>query len=257
MVSFAGTLTADSGPSAPSNLSGSVSPGDTAATRTRITHTSIYITGTAYANVTIKVEISTDSGVTWTEQTEARTTADSDGNWTTTVALTGGMITGIRVYAEDAVGEESSTTLFGYVLVDTNSPVVTITSPADGTTTNQASITVTGTVIKDAWESWDDLTLTVQVGTDSVTVPIYAASFTYSVALAEGVNTILVSVTDDVNVSSTASITVTRTTAPSTTTPTPGADHALILGISVMVVVVVTLVTVYVAFTRYSRGSLT
>lgn len=210
MMSFVGISAANSYPSAPSNITGSVSRGDTAATRQAITTTSISLSGTADANVTIKVEISIDNGVTWTEQATARTTADSSGNWTTTITIAEGVTTGIRVRAVDSDGNESSSTLFGYVMADTSSPGIMITSPVDGTSTYQASITVTGIVTKDAWESWSDLTLVIQVGTAAVTVPITNGSFTYSVALAEGINTILISVTDGVSGISSDTVTVTR-----------------------------------------------
>ena len=54
----------------------------------------------------------------------------------------------------------------------------------------------------------------VQIGTGAVTVPLSSSTFSYSVPLSEGRNTILVSVSDGVNVSSTATINITRTVTP-------------------------------------------
>ncbi|RLG57892.1 MAG: hypothetical protein DRN83_00615 [Hadesarchaea archaeon] len=215
-------------PSAPANVTGSVTAGGTAASKSRITTTEILLSGTGEAGATIKVEISTDNGVTWTEQTEAQTTIDSSGNWNTTVTVTEGVVTGIRVKVVDTAGNESAATVFGYVLSDSSAPTVTITSPAEGLTTDAASVTITGTVTKDDWESWNDLTMTVQVGTNSVTVPLSGPTFSYSVALSEGVNTILVSVSDGLNTSGTDSVNVTRTV-------TPWATYAIIIVIVALI----------------------
>lgn len=215
-------------PTAPASVTSSVTAGASASARTRTTHTSITMSGTAEASANIIVEVTTDNGVTWAEQTGAATTADTDGNWTTTVTLTEGTIIGIRVKAKDSAGNESTATVLGYLLADTHSPSVTITAPAEGTTTDQASVTITGTLTKDTWESWDDLTLTIQVGTDSVTVPISAGAFTYSVAIGEGTNTIVASVTDGLNTTATASVSVTRTV-------TPWATYAIIIVIVALI----------------------
>ena len=173
----------------------------------------------AEANATIKVYVTTDGGVTWTEVPAARTTAGADGSWLTTLDLSAyvGKTLGIAVTATDAAGNESDRTLWGYVIYDVSAPKVSITSPTTGTKTSKASIEVTGTVTKDPWEDWSDITLRIQVGTGSVQIPLAGVgdtvTFSYSVALSEGTNTILVWVSDGMN-SSSASVTVTRTVTP-------------------------------------------
>jgi len=173
----------------------------------------------AEANATIKVYVTTDGGVTWTEVSAARTTAGADGSWLTTLDLSAyvGKTLGIAVTATDAAGNESDRTLWGYVIYDVSAPKVSITSPTTGTKTSKASIEVTGTVTKDPWEDWSDITLRIQVGTGSVQIPLAGVgdtvTFSYSVALSEGTNTILVWASDGMN-SSSASVTVTRTVTP-------------------------------------------
>ncbi|MEM2601334.1 MAG: hypothetical protein QXE29_06285, partial [Candidatus Hadarchaeales archaeon] len=146
-------------------------------------------------------------------------TAGADGSWLTQIDLSAyaGRNIGIAVTATDRAGNESDRTLYGYLIYDASAPRVTITSPQTGAKTSKTSIQVTGTVTKDSWEEWSDIILTIQVGTGSVTLPVFGtgdtANFSYSVALAEGTNTIMVIVSDGMN-SSYDSVTVTRTVTP-------------------------------------------
>ncbi|MBC7219660.1 MAG: hypothetical protein H5T49_05990, partial [Hadesarchaea archaeon] len=204
-------------PAPPSNLAGSLAAGATAALAKATAVSTLNLTGTATPNHTIKVYTTTDAGVTWTEYTAGKTTASATGAWTTSVQLSGfaGKTVGIAVTATDEGGNESTKTIYGYLIYDANAPSVEITSPASGTTTDQATIQITGRVTKDAWESYSNITLTLQVGTGAVEVPIGSdGTFVYSVALAEGLNTIVARATDGVNVGTPVSITVTRTVTP-------------------------------------------
>ncbi|WP_428083817.1 Ig-like domain-containing protein [Candidatus Hadarchaeum sp.] len=204
-------------PAPPANLAGSLVAGATAALAKATSVSTLNLAGTATANYKIKVYTTTDGGVTWTEYTAGATTASATGAWTTSVSLSGfaGKTVGIAVTATDAGGNESTKTIYGYLIYDAKAPSVEITSPASGTTTDQATIQITGKVTKDAWESYSNITLTLQVGVGSVEVPISSdGTFTYSVALAEGMNTIVARATDGVNVGTPVSITVTRTVTP-------------------------------------------
>jgi len=198
--------------------------------------------GTAEANATIKVYVTTDGGVTWREVTASRTTAGTDGSWLTTLDLSAyaGETLGIAVSATDAAGNESDRSLYGYLIYDASAPTVSITSPTTGTKTSKASIEVTGTVTKDSWEDWGDIILRIQVGTGSVTVPVSGtgntATFSYSVALSEGTNTILVWVSDGLN-SSSASVTVTRTV-------TPWGTYAVVLVIIALIIAAIAILRV-------------
>ncbi|TDA30183.1 MAG: hypothetical protein DSO04_06345 [Hadesarchaea archaeon] len=223
------------------SLVGSITAG-TLASPTGTKTKTFTLRGTAEASATVKVYVTTDGGVTWTEVTTARTTAGTDGSWMTQLDLSqyAGETLGIAVTATDAAGNESDRTLYGYVIYDASAPKVSITSPKTGTKTSKASIEVTGTVTKDSWEDWSDITLRIQVGTGAVTVPVSGtgdtATFSYSVALSEGTNTILVYVSDGMN-SSSASVTVTRTV-------TPWGTYAVVLVIIALIIAAIAILRV-------------
>ncbi len=166
------------------------------------------IAGTAEAGATITVYGTVDT----TETVLATTTAESQ--WTVTFTLTAGSNTKIEISATDVAGNEGSRTLYGWMLADASAPTVTLAELPE--TTDKTSITISGTVSKDAWEDWSDITLTVQVGVGRVTVPIGAGgSYNYSLALSEGPNTIVVQATDEIgNASVTAHAVVERTVTP-------------------------------------------
>ena len=237
---FTVDITAPS-PPPKASLVGSITAGELASPTGTKTKT-FTLRGTAEASATVKVYVTTDAGVTWTEVTTARTTAGADGSWMTQLDLSAyaGQTLGIAVTAMDAAGNESDRTLYGYVIYDASAPKVSITSPKTGTKTSKASIEVTGTVTKDSWEDWSDITLRIQVGTGAVTVPVSGtgntATFSYSVALSEGTNTILVYVSDGMN-SSSASVTVTRTV-------TPWGTYAVVLVIIALIIAAIAILRV-------------
>jgi len=142
------------------------------------------------------------------------TTADAGGNFSKSVTLSEGKVVRIEVETIDAAGNVSSRLIYGYAMADATAPSVTLVTPPE--TTDKTSITISGTVSKDAWEDWSDITLTVQVGTGRVVVPIGAGgSYNYSLALSEGPNTIVVQASDSIgNASAAVSATVERTVTP-------------------------------------------
>ncbi|MQY67851.1 MAG: hypothetical protein GH150_00495 [Hadesarchaea archaeon] len=144
----------------------------------------------------------------------ATTTADAAGNFSKSLTLPEGKVVRIEVGTVDAAGNVSSRSIYGYAMVDATAPSVTLAELSE--TTDKSSITISGTVSKDSWEDLSDITLTVQVGTGRVVVPIGAGgSYSYSLALSEGPNTIVVQATDYVGNASTAvSATVERTVTP-------------------------------------------
>ncbi len=165
------------------------------------------IVGTAEAGATITVYGTVDT----TETVLATTTAESQ--WTVTFTLTAGSNTKIEISATDVAGNEGSRTLYGWMLADASAPTVTLAELSD--TTDKTSITISGTVSKDPWEDWSEITLTVQVGTGSVEVPCVGGSYEYSLSLAEGPNTIVVQAIDGIgNASTVASETVERVVTP-------------------------------------------
>jgi hypothetical protein len=208
-------------PAAPpsSNLTGSATVGTTAAVRVATKSSTLALGGTAENNATIKVYVTTDGGANWTA-TSTTATATSVGNWSiASFDLSGyaGQTIGLAVSATDSAGNESTKTLYGYLLYDSTAPSVTISSPTSSSTTDQSSVTITGTVAFDSWETASGITLTLQTGRGSVSVPITSSAagsgtFTYDVTLNEGANTIIVRATDSLaDVGDPSTIMVTRT----------------------------------------------
>jgi hypothetical protein len=150
--------------------------------------------------------------------------------WSTSITLTAGKAQRVEVTLTDLAGNESDKKLYGYFMADASAPGVTITSPVTGTTTDVASIEVTGSVSKDPWEDYVDLTVTIQVGSATPgTLTVGAdGSFTISAALAEGPNTITITATDEAGNVGSAAVTVTRTV-------TPWGTYAIILVIVALV----------------------
>ena len=180
------------------------------------------IAGDAEAGATITVYGTVDTTET------VLGTGKAESRWTVQFTLTAGSNTKIEISATDEAGNEGSRTLYGWILADDSAPSVTLDELPE--TTDKTSITISGTVGKDDWEDWSDITLTVQVGTGQVTVPIGAGgSYSYSLELAEGQNTIVVQAIDVVgNLSDAASDVVERTV-------TPWAIYAIILVIVALV----------------------
>ncbi|TES83664.1 MAG: hypothetical protein E3J91_01910 [Hadesarchaea archaeon] len=162
----------------------------------------------AEAGTTVKVYL---DGATTAATT---TTVDSTGRWTVEISLTAGATTEVEVTLTDVAGNEGARYLYGYVMADGTAPTVTLTTLPE--TTDKSSITISGTITKDGWEDWSDITLTVQVGTGRVVVPIGAGgSYSYSLALSEGPNTIVVQASDVIgNASVAATSTVERVVTP-------------------------------------------
>ncbi len=137
-------------------------------------------------------------------------TVGSDGSFSGTVTLVAGANT-ITVRAMDAAGNAAS--VVKTITLDTTAPVVTVSAPTDGSTTNHSSVVVSGSV--------DDLTATVLVN-GILVQPNAAGAWSVSVALAEGSNTISVSAIDPAGNQGT---TVTRQVTY--TSPLPGMQNGI------------------------------
>jgi YD repeat-containing protein len=109
----------------------------------------------------------------------------------------------ISVAATDAAGNLSSEDLF--VIRDTTAPILSVTSPVNGVVTNHSSVTVSGTVN-------DSAAVTLTINGDSVLVT--NGSFSTSVLLSEGINTIAIVATDAAGNSSSQTRSVRLDTIP-------------------------------------------
>jgi hypothetical protein len=215
-ISFSVDIAAPSAPPS-ADLAGSVTVGTTAASKVATKLSTLTLTGTAETGATITLYVTTDGGATWTvTSTTATATA---GVWSIanfSLSDYAGQTLGLAITATDSAGNESTRTLYGYMLYDSTAPSVTISSPTTASTTDQPTVTVTGTVTFDSWETASGITLTLQTGMGSVSVPITSSAtggtFSYSVALNEGANTIIARATDSLaNIGNPSTIIVTRT----------------------------------------------
>lgn len=106
----------------------------------------------------------------------------------------------ITVIATD--GATNATSATRTVTQDKLAPTITITAPANGTTTNDASVAVTGTIV-------DSTAVTATINGQALTLGGNGA-FSTTVNLVAGSNTITIAATDAANNSATATRTVTR-----------------------------------------------
>ena len=143
--------------------------------------------------------------------------------YTPETALTDGSHT-VTVDCKDHDGNAATTKSTTYK-VDTVPPTLNVTAPADKLITNKAALTVTGST-NDATSS--PVTVKIKLnGTDQGAVSIASnGSFTKTVTLAEGSNTIVVTATDAAGKSSSVTRTVTLDTSvpkitAATITPNP------------------------------------
>ena len=144
--------------------------------------------GALYSDAGVGVDASTVKLlVDGTDVTSDATVTSSYVAYTPATPLSEALHT-VNVSVADMLGYSDSTEWS--FTVDVTSPVVNITSPADGFATNSASMLVTGTVET----TLDDPIATVDV--NGVSVDVIDDAFTTTVALTEGANTITATAID-------------------------------------------------------------
>ena len=129
----------------------------------------------------------------------------------------------LRATASNSVGSTSASVT---VTLDSLAPMVSITAPADGSTTAAAAIAVSGGVL--------DASPIASVDVNGVPVTLVGSGFDTTVPLALGVNTITVTATDALGHVGSASVSVTRGQGPSVTITSP-ADGSLFGGTPITV----------------------
>jgi len=131
----------------------------------------------------------------------------------------------IYVKEVDTASNESSKVLYGTYTVDKTPPVIALSAPADGTTTDAAQVAVTGTVV-DAIATYDMTYVDIDCTGAAVSKRVLldsSGNFTTTVPLVEGTNVINVYASDATPITtltgnqSIKSITVTRSVTPLTT----------------------------------------
>jgi len=149
-----------------------------------------------------------------------------DGSFETTVSLDEGPQT-VSVVAEDLVG--NSSTVDVSVMVDVESPDLTILSPSDGDEIPEQEIEVEG-VVDDDWTEPEDIIVTVEG--EEVTVDS-DGNFSTVVELEMGTNNISATATDEVGNSTTETVTVERVD------PVPWALYGAIIAIIAIVLAII------------------
>src|SRR5437773_2263108 len=169
----------------------------------------------------------------------------SSGGFDVTIVLLDGRHT-VTIVATDPAGNKAQVvrTIDVGPAPDATAPVVTVTSPADGATVDQASVVVSGTV--------DDTSATVIVNGVAVH-PAADGSWSVTISLASGTNTISVSAVDAAGNRATA---VSRSVTYQS--PVPGINQAvtslsgnLVLGLAIVLVGLIALV--FVLYSNLNR----
>lgn len=167
---------------------------------------------TAAAVVTVSGTAFDNSGLSSVTVNGNAVTVGADNSWSTTVSLSGGANT-ITVEAADIAGNVSTEILT--VTRATSGPELTITSPAEGTLIQSGSVTVSGTVS-------DSVSPVASVKVNGVAATITGSTWTATVPLSEGANTLTAVAENQVGLSTTATRAVTRdSTAPVLTVTAP------------------------------------
>jgi hypothetical protein len=152
------------------------------------------------------------------------TASTTDRTFSVSVDLSEGT-QAIYVKEVDTASNESSKVLYGTYTVDKTAPVIALSAPADGTTTDAAQVTVTGTVV-DAIATYDTTYVDIDCTGAAVSKRVLldsSGNFTTTVPLVEGTNVINVYASDATSITtltgnqSIKSITVTRSVTPLTT----------------------------------------
>lgn len=170
---------------------------------------------TAAASVTVSGSVSDSQGVRRVTVNGTEVSVAANGTFSSQVDLSGGANT-ITAAAEDNAGNTS--TVARTVTRATEGPQTAITSPAEGFTVNQAAITVTGTV-SDAVSPVDGVTV------NGVAATVSGGTFTATVPLSEGDNTITVVARNQVGLTTAKTVSGLLDTVPPVlflTSPSPG-----------------------------------
>ncbi len=136
----------------------------------------------------------------------------TDGTFSTSLSLNTEGANALTITATDRAS--LSTSITQQIFRDTSGPNLTVTQPADGLLTNQTTITVSGTI--------DDPTALITVNGTAATVT--NGTFSASIGLAEGNNTITVTAADVLDNKTSTTLTVIRDTEPPDLTLTEPAD---------------------------------
>lgn len=148
----------------------------------------------------IGITIDSGSKITGDSIVKKAITGGYECSYTPATALSDGSHT-IKVDASDNDGNAATQKSVAFK-VDTVAPTLSLTSPADGLVTNQATCTVSGTT-NDTTSSPVSVTVKLNSGTAEKVTVDSSGKFTKVLTLAQGTNTITVTATDSAGKSTT------------------------------------------------------
>lgn len=158
---------------------------------------------------TIGITIDSGSQITGSGITKTAITGGYSCSYTPSAALSDGSHT-VRIDASDNDGNAATQKSVTFK-VDTVPPTLSVTAPTEGTVTNDAAVTVTGTT-NDATSSPVTVTVKLNSGTAEEVTVNSDGSFSKALTLASGVNTITVVAADSAGKTTTVTRTVTLDT---------------------------------------------
>jgi uncharacterized membrane protein len=175
----------------------------------------IIIYGTTYDPITL-AEVETNIELD-------RGTVEEDGSYSVTIALDAyeGYVVELELVAVDVAGNMSERTLFGNFMYDATAPTVTIDPENKEITTTEASVTISGNISKNTWETFADLIVEVSPATAAISFDPDDGTFIVSVPLDEGTHIISVTAIDPVGNASSDYSTITRMVEPPVPTILP------------------------------------
>ena len=158
---------------------------------------------------TIGITIDSGSKITGSAITKTAITGGYSCSYTPTTALSDGSHT-VKIDASDNDGNAATQKSVTFK-VDTVPPTLSVTAPVDGTITNSSAVTVAGTT-NDSTSSPVTVTVKLNSGTAEEVTVNSDGSFSKSLTLASGVNTITVVAKDSAGKATTVTRTVTLDT---------------------------------------------
>lgn len=158
---------------------------------------------------TIGITIDSGSKITGSAITKTAITRGYSCSYTPTTALSDGSHT-VKIDASDNDGNAATQKSVTFK-VDTVPPTLSVTAPVDGTITNSSAVTVAGTT-NDSTSSPVTVTVKLNSGTAEEVTVNSDGSFSKSLTLASGVNTITVVAKDSAGKATTVTRTVTLDT---------------------------------------------
>jgi hypothetical protein len=131
----------------------------------------------------------------------ATTDTDSEGVWSVVFQIPTGEVLRVEVSSLDAAGNESSRSLYGYILADTQPPTIAVLSPENGSFTDETAVVLTAHITDDTTRP-DRILVTITapgIPAQQISLsPDSTGRVAVSLRLVDGANLISISAMDEV-----------------------------------------------------------